>query len=307
MINITHLLFCRDVISLLFDLNENSKVFVKILIDEKKKVNNRWNYIGELIVKENFENEIIDFLKKTQNEEKIKEMKYEKVKINGGSCKVAMKWLNFLCNSFLNHSEASFFINILGIDSQKLDYSRFGAKSEMDKYYNSYGRFFRTIIKSSWSHFFKNKDFKYVIRKVFHDTEGVLEHEQPYFKRQLKKAFEEDSTLLIEDMEIEFVNSNPTKEKVYKKYSYLIEFIDLILGVVSFSFDFEKIKPKKLKARNKMAFKLKGIIQQICNKKAYNKNFDISFFPKRSYDENIPIESFFFKRQSRLFEQQKLF
>ena len=42
-------------IFLLFDLNENSKVFVKILIDEKKKVNNRWDYIGELIVEENFE------------------------------------------------------------------------------------------------------------------------------------------------------------------------------------------------------------------------------------------------------------
>ncbi|QTA38505.1 hypothetical protein JYK00_03010 [Thermosipho ferrireducens] len=292
---------------MLFDLSENSNVFVKIFVDEKKKVKNKWNYIGMLIVKERFEDEIIDFLMNTQNDEKIKEMKYKEIKVNGGRYKVAMKWLDFLCDSFSSHSETPFLINILGIDSQKLDPYRFGANKEMDKYYNSYSRFFRTIIKSSWSHFFKNKVQRYEIRKVFHDAEGVLETEQPYFKNQLKKAFKEDKTLLIEDMEIAFVNSDPTEEKVYKKYSYLIEFIDLILGVVSFAFDYEEASSKKLEARNKMVLKLKNIIQQISDRKAYNKNFDISFFPKRTYYERIPIESFFFKRKPRIFGQRKLF
>ncbi|MDK2886472.1 MAG: hypothetical protein PWP54_1030 [Thermosipho sp. (in: thermotogales)] len=293
-----------------FDLKKD--IYVNMFVDEKKKVNNRWNYIGMLIVKEEFEEEIISFFKRTQEEEKVKEMKYENVKINGGKYNVAMKWLDFLCDGFLSHPECKFFVNILGIDMEKLDYSCFGAKKEMEKYYRSYGRFFRTIIKSSWSHFFKNKDFNYVIRKVFHDTEGVLENEQPYFKRQLKKAFEEDESLQIEDMEIKFVNSNPSKEKVYKEYSYLIEFIDLVLGVVSFAFDDEKAKAKKLQARKKMVLKIDDILQQITyNKasyyKAYLKNFDISFFPKNTYNENIPIESLFYKRKPRIFGQQKLF
>ncbi|MBB6062766.1 hypothetical protein HNP65_001218 [Thermosipho japonicus] len=123
-----------------------------------------------------------------------------------------------------------------------------------------------------------------MIKQVFHDAEGVLETQQPHFKRQLKKAFEEDNTLKILDKEIKFVNSNPNKEKDYKNYSYFIELIDLILGVVSFSYDckhdFNKVNSQKIEARKNMASKINIILWQIFNKKAYFKNFDVSFFLK---------------------------
>lgn len=293
-----------------FMLFDSKDIYINIFVDEKKKVNNKWNYIGMLIVKEKFEEEIISFLKKTQEEENISEMKYKDVKINSGKYRVAMKWIDFICEGFLSHSDCKFFINILGIDIEKLNYSFFGAENESEKYYHPYNRFFRTVIKSSWSHFFKNQNVNYVIRRVFHDTEGVLETQQPYFKIQLKKAFEEDNGLKIMDKEIKFVNSNPDEEKYYKNYSYFIELIDLILGVVSFAYDYkydyDKVNAQKLEARKNMALKLNEILHQIFEKKAYLKNFDVSFFPTNEYGKNVPAENLFFKRKPVIFGQKNL-
>ncbi|MBB6062765.1 hypothetical protein HNP65_001217 [Thermosipho japonicus] len=94
---------------MLFDLDD---ININIFVDEKKKVNNKWNYIGMLLVKEPFEKEIISFLKKTQEEEKINEMKYKDIKIKSGRYKVAMKWLDLIQENFLPHPECKFFINI---------------------------------------------------------------------------------------------------------------------------------------------------------------------------------------------------
>jgi len=278
--------------------------FYNVYVDEVKYSKQRWHYIGMLAINKSYENNFFNFLNDTRKKcDYFGEIKFYKTKKkNGPIIEIALSWIQEFNNHFLSQKEGNdIYFHVLGIDSDKICFDKFGANKKSEEYYNVYSRFFRTALKGLYGHYLKHKTQSLIANRicnVFHDSEGYLENKHAYFKRQLQKAMIEDSEIAIENKNIIFINSNHNEEPLYKTESIFIQFVDLITGTIAFCLDGENFK---YKGRNEIASEMMQTLPKLIEPQSYSYNYNISFFPSekiKKYYKDIEKHGTFYKKRA---------
>jgi len=228
---------------------------------------------------------------------------------------LSKEWLNIILNDGTYKREI-FYFNILGIDTQNLDFSYFGeGESSRGKYANVYNRFFRTTFLSSIKYFFPNFD-KIVIKGIFHDTEGNLEEHQYFDRHLIWKIGRDNKDIIFQQGRIDFINDNHKEELNYPDYSHFIQLIDIIIGTISFCFDFPN---RTNKGQILLAQHFLPLVEEIIHERdendiyhGYIRKYSISFFPSKPLKlDNRVINGMIYKDRSIIIEysspQQRLF
>lgn len=209
------------------------------------------------------------------------ELKFANLNKKGKGAKLncAQAWLKELLYDHRN----LFYFSVIGIDKNKLDFSYFGeGKEEQGKYGNVYNRFFRMAVIGALKFFF-NDEYPIVIDGIFHDSEGNLEY-HPYFSWHLPFVASREELITCATDKIYLINSNQSKEREFPSYCNFIQLVDLIVGSVSYCFDYSN--PHNL-GQKKLALLMLPLVQDIIESPwedrafAHVRKYSISFFPSR--------------------------
>lgn len=271
----------------LFGNPRQSHKAITLFADERKNINGNWHYLGLLIIPScKLQTAMARLESHRENLNLLdSEIKFSGMNKNGKGTKFAcaMKWIDEL----LNDSADLFYSSILGIDQSKLDFSYFGPEKDKGgrKYANIYNRFFRTNVIGAIKYFFQNTPV--IIDQVFHDSEGNLENHR-YFPGHL--SFKLQGDLQIEfNNDIHFVHSNPKNEDYFKEFSTFIQLVDIIVGCVSYCFDYSSAGNKGQKA---LAQKLLSVVEEAISETwRLSPKCAISFFPSKKISEVDSIEN----------------
>ena len=180
------------------------------------------------------------------------------------------------------------YFSILYLDLDKLDFDKFGVNKDTTNIYN---RFFRTVILSAKSFYFKDIDF--TIKNIFHDIADEKQVHDYFDWHTL--YYLKNKRINIKTDKIEFINSN---HKYYgnfeqKENAQFIQLIDLILGC-SNQILFETSKNRN---KIKIASDFYPLFKRLWNKPYnFNSSFNyvrsqqVSIFPKTSIKSQIDFE-----------------
>lgn len=264
-----------------------------IFADERKNINDRWDYIAILIVPGSNVEKALKILNKHRNEVGYyNELKFGKInkKPKGEKFKLARRWLQEIIRDG-KENRGIFYFNILGIDRNNLDFQYFGnGNTPKGKYANVYNKFFRTVFLSAIKSFFYKYN-KIVIKGIFHDSEGNLETHKYFSWHLIWKIKQTEDKIQFENDRIVFINSDKNKEKTkYKKFSDFIQLVDLIVGSVSYCLDYSN--PHNI-GQKELAKIMLPLVDRVVNNPS-NKNssfgyfgkYRITFFPKQELTEN---------------------
>jgi hypothetical protein len=262
------------------------EIEIYIFADERKKVNNRWDYIATLIIPSNKISKAAEILK--GHRQKIgydKEIKFSNInkKAKGEKFELAKNWLSEIVRDG-REKRGVFYFNILGIDREKLDFNCFGEdNTPKGKYANIYNRFFRTVFLSGVKSFFGGHD-SIIVKNIFHDTEGNLESHKYFNCHLIWKIEQTEENIHFDNNEIIFLNSDPSREHVYKEFSDFIQLIDVIVGSISYCLDYSNPKNR---GQEKLAQIMLPLVDRLINKSSnrnssygYFNKYKLSFFPK---------------------------
>jgi hypothetical protein len=198
-----------------------------------------------------------------------------------------------------NHNMGRLFFKVFGIDRSKLDFSFFGpSNGPIGTYANVYNRFFRTVLLGALNYFFP--DVPITIQKIFHDTEGNLQHHTYFDWHCIRKIGERDNRITFTCRRVKFVNSNHMVESQHPKASHVIQFTDLIVGSVTYCIHETNLQNK---GQFKVSEKILPLVNNILTKPydqnnslGYYKKYDICHFPKEHLrflnEDRIPGEFF---------------
>jgi hypothetical protein len=193
---------------------------------------------------------------------------------------ISKKWIKYFIEK--NRAEKSIRFNILFIELDKMDISKFG---ESKIHENMYNKFFRTVINYGVKSFFNNS--KVLVKNVYHDKGSMEKHAYFPYLNLYKLNDEIPEVAIFENKDIIFVDSNhknyvPHKKEYYSE-SHLIQFVDLILGNISqclFNLSNDNLKKEN-------ATLLHPLVERLINKSRdyysswhYTDRQNISLFPK---------------------------
>lgn len=140
--------------------------------------------------------------------------------------RIYKRWVNFI----INHNKYAtgnkrLFFNVLYLDLNKIDFDVFGVEKDTT---NIYSRFFRSVILSARSFYFKNQDF--TIKEIFHDIADEKENHEYFYRQAIDYLYE--SRIPVKTNRIKFIESNHKKHDTIegKMNAHLIQLMDLILG-----------------------------------------------------------------------------
>lgn len=162
----------------------------------------------------------------------INDFEIHSTKIENGTSKTKIRiyrrWVNFITNHNRNIQDKDklLYFNILYLDLDKLDFDIFGVDKDTT---NIYSRFFKSVILSARSFYFKNKDF--TIKEIYHDIADEKESHD-YFYRQSIDSLITDERINVLTNRIKFIDSNHKNhiDVEGKCNAHMIQLIDLILG-----------------------------------------------------------------------------
>lgn len=280
------------------DSLETNLIHLTIFADERKNINNQWNYICMLIVPTEKIEASLEALNKER--ERISynfELKFSGLNKSGKGKKVelALAWINKIIDDGKNKYDTYYF-KVLGIDCDKIDYSYFGnSKNAKGKYSNLYNRFFRSSLVSCLKYFFKKTSI-IEIDNIIHDSEGLLESHD-YFDLHCIWKIQEEEGIKFNCNKIIFPLSDHNKESNYPSFSHFIQLCDVLVGSISYCFDYSN---KDNLGQEKVALIILPLVRRIVEKPrnknskyGYFRKYDIDFFPNRKIDkinnENIQI------------------
>lgn len=291
--------------------------------------NEKWIYLGLLIVPSENENDLINKLLSERcikiddwrNCEKNcsyhtknnKEVHYQKLDTLDRYF-IAERWIKkFLLNDLKKEKPITYFY-ILGINLSNLDYNSFGDKSGYERFTSIYNRFFRMGIKKSIKSYFSSYS-EIIIKEIFHDYSGLVDHD--LFPWHSIYKLRQDEKIKVDKGEIVFLDSNHKNSDSEK--SHLIQFIDLILGLtfnsLHFNSDSSEITENKFNKKNNLTlFFNKEILKRVMHspgninsKYNYVNRLSIDFFPKHNISnlseferKVLSYDSFYKGRDSRI-------
>jgi len=222
------------------------------------------------------------------NKCEIHHTEIRKARSSNSQIKIAKRWLNYLIEHNRNNKEL-IFINILYIDLEMLEINNFGTENYHNNIYN---KFFRTVMHYGITTFFSEFE-KVIIKKVYHDK-GSQEFHEYFPELNLMKLNESISgKCIIEDTNINFLESDHNIHIKLKKNSYieahLIQYIDLIIGTVTQNIFY--LSDDSLK--KEIAMILRPLIEKMLKEPhnrfseyGYYKKQKISFFPKFKLEDS---------------------
>jgi len=166
------------------------------------------------------------------------------------------------------------YLNILGLNLSNMNLELFGGDNHRDMVI--YNRFYRTILQSGLSYFFKDYN-KIIINKIYHDIgEQSVDNLFPW--HSLYKIGIENETVSICHNTIEFIDSDHRKSK--KQESNFIQLIDLVLGATFCCLH----NPSEDTYKRGIGRTFKPILAKILDrKKAPNSNVMIGNYYKSKY------------------------
>lgn len=149
--------------------------------------------------------------------------------MSSSKLKIYKRWVNFIVNHNKHQHDKNklLYFNILYLDLDKLDFDRFGVDKDTTNIYN---RFYRTVLLSAKSFYFKGSDF--TIKNIYHDQADEKEVHQ-YFKWHVINYLNNQKRVNVRTDEISFINSNHRDydDIISKENAQFIQLIDLILGL----------------------------------------------------------------------------
>ncbi|MEM3526692.1 MAG: hypothetical protein QXV37_04685 [Candidatus Jordarchaeaceae archaeon] len=289
--------------SLIFPFdNRQNEVKLEIYADESfTTVNPKWLYLGVIFIptnkKEESLNKLYDLrcLQKNSwhdnimecncghHDENNKEIHYGKIKLNS-QLKISKRWIeNFLMEYCVRNK--ALYLNILGIDLQKLDMKNFGKQKK--QYISIYNRFFRTAVIGGLKYFFDDIHRVKVVR-ILHDYDQ--QKDSPLFRSHIIKKMKENLINVVSP-ELELIDSD--HQKSGKKESNFIQLIDIILGAVQSCFHHVSNLQKRALGQSFLPC-LKILVNRgdggLYYRSQYYRRFQISFFPKSSISR-IPYKN----------------
>ncbi len=283
------------------------KVF--LFADERKKVSDRWEYHCILIIEENYFDKFAKDLMSDRDQVKYyREMKFSDInnKGIGEKYELAKKWITRLILE-ASEQDSGVYFTVCGIDRDKIDFSRFGdGDSSEGKYANLYNRFFRATIIGALHLYFPNHNV--IVKQLYHDQQGHLE-EHKYFEWHIaKKITEETNDISFENDHVVFVCSDHDKEEKDKVASHCIQFVDILIGAITYCLH---ITNRKHKGQKKVAEAILPLLQEILYRgvrkpMSFNtyRKFTVSNFPVDSIiKEDIPFrKGDYFQPSCKAFE-----
>jgi len=157
-----------------------------------------------------------------------------------------------------------------------LEIKNFGSKKIHENIYN---KFFRTAINYGVKAFFGDYG-EVVIKKVYHDNGNMENHKYfPYLNLKKLDDLTSDS-LIIRDANVSFIDSDhksylQNKQKLLED-SHLIQYIDLIIGIVTQNFFY--LSDDAIK--KEIAMILRPLIKRL-SKNPYDKNSSYNYYKKQ--------------------------
>lgn len=255
----------------------------------------RWDYHCILLIEENKLDSFLTSLLRAREEiGNLPELKFSNLHDSGKYEKndLAQKWIMYFLETQAYESSGIYF-SVSGLDREKIDFSFFGeGDTPTGKYANLYNRFFRATVKGLVHHCYFGH--KVTIKQIYHDCEGNLERHDYFEQGTLRKIAKETDDIDYENSEIVFVNSDHRKEQLYQNESHIIQFVDILIGAVTYCL--HPIEKKKLGQR-KLAERIFPYIQENINtaprcQRLYpaSKKSSISIFPRNlCYEHNDTI------------------
>lgn len=143
--------------------------------------------------------------------------------------KIYQRWAKFIANHNKHQKDKNrlLYFNILYVDLDKLDFDRFGADRDTTNIYN---RFYRTVLLSAKSFYFKDQNI--IIKNIYHDNADAKQQHE-YFKWHVIDYLNSKKRVDIKMDEITFISSNHRdyEDVNFKENAQFIQLIDLILGL----------------------------------------------------------------------------
>jgi hypothetical protein len=278
-------------------LKPKKEITLNLYCDEIKNsksptTNNKWHFIGILIVPTNLEENLLSDLDKSRffKEYSAKNdlAKLDNKYFEQNNCKVhfvdldanmyfvAKRWHKYILHP---DSQNKLHFSILGVNESKLDTTLFGGGDFM----TIYNRFFRTAIAYPLLKFFPGH--KIVVNDIFHEIGDQQVHEIFPWHSIFKINSKEKWPIFFKDKYIKFIDKDHTKNP----RANLIQVIDSILGVTRCMFDgVLNANSSNGKFKAKLTEDYSGLIRRLIESPNnpnssycpnYCKRMNIGFFP----------------------------
>ena len=222
--------------------------------------------------------------------------------------RTAVNWAKL----FVKKTYQSMWFYFFGVNLRNIDYRFFGPSGNgQDRDFRIYNRFFEIGLFSACRFFFDSATEDVEIQQIFSEKRD-LEETNPFLIHAPYKINRRETNVVVKSKRIIQVDGTPLKEKDNPECCDIINFVDVLIGAFSQTFDYTS----KSRGCTEVAEKLFPVCQRLSekpyNKKSrYYKRYAISFFPKNgqseskimSYGIRPPVEQFYSGRTIRLYQQ----
>ncbi len=205
--------------------------------------------------------------------------------------KIYRRWVNFIVkhNSRQTYRNRLLYFNILYLDLDKLDFDNFGVDKDTTNIYN---RFYRTVLLSAKSFYFKDQNI--TIKNIYHDNEDAKKNHE-YFKWHVIDYLNNQKRVSVKTDEITFISSNHREydEINFKENAQLIQLIDLILGLsnqILFGLSRSKNKVKVANDFYPLFKRLWNYPYNFNSSYNYVRSQQVSIFPKTTINSQKDFE-----------------
>ena len=294
----------------IFGNNESaSEVHVNIYADEAQDIKcpytrDLWHYIS--IIVEDVEHPVLpdiierrfcgNYENKSPYYEKNNKIVHWSELRTADTKNICKRWFEYILNP--SESINKFHSYILGINSSKLDSSKF---SDEDIFNCQYNRFFRSAVEYSLKCFFSGRQV--VVDNIYHE-EGQQQNNQ-YFSWHTMYKLIFDSKISFNCNEIEFL---PKDHKIDKR-SNIIQLCDVVLGATmsvlsGLGNSKKKYKEELLKLYSPLVKRIIEFPGNINSRYKYHNRIMIKFFPEKKVctDDFIKVGKFYHKRKMKYFQ-----
>ena len=205
--------------------------------------------------------------------------------------RIYRRWAKFIANHNKHQKDKNrlLYFNVLYVDLDKLDFDKFGVDKDTTNIYN---RFYRTVLLSAKSFYFKDQNI--IIKNIYHDNADEKEKHE-YFKWHVIDYLNSKKRVDIKTEEITFINSNHRDydDIGFKENAQLIQLVDLILGLSNqILFGLSRSK-NKIKVANDFYPLFKRLWNHPYNfNSSYNyvRSQQVSIFPKTTINSQEDFE-----------------
>jgi hypothetical protein len=263
---------------------EQVNVYVDEIKEYRNQIDEKWAYIGVLIVPTRHHRRAQKALQTDRDESGYsREVHFTKLKNYSYAFRhnkktlLAKKWLRRV----LDDGEKIFHFSLLGINLTNLQYNVFGRtpRERKDAIYN---RFLRPAILYPARYFFSGQAVE--IKMLYHDETELQHHD--WFKQHVVTAINEANVPVGfgNSYRIQFINSDHHQESRFPRESHFVQLCDILTGAITHVLDNRSRKD----GCNELAADICPLVERLVDprsKQRKNSPFNhyqrlhISFFP----------------------------